>query len=349
LFLHEVDYNFDLVIQKVIDLHGTGIISPPQWGLDGMVYFGGILDSREQIYRFDTVEETLRPYLDTEEGFVTDPLISPSGKHLAYRVWKTTAYDNRFDCQLSCFKRVYRILDIEQNVIFDPLPLIEPLAASISDLQCGAEWSPTGRYLVIEVNCETRSTSTVVIDVANNEIETVFNGNDENYIRKVVWISDNEMLVYKGSVSINKPTETGYWVYSTQTNTLQENTNLPEMNSKGSYPIYLYDWSPDKRFAVGTTIMEVEPEQQLVSALVITSFNGDVPTFYIDSQRDTISVDFRAQPQWSPSGNFIAYYSYEQSEDLISTGKITIVNSEGEVIFTSTIQAFSPKFAWVTD
>lgn len=348
VLLHEVDDNLALITQRVIDLQGVGITSTPQWGPDENIYFGGVLDSKEQVFRFDAVEETLTSYLDSEEGFATDPLISPSGKHLAYQVWVTTAYNNRFDCQLSCFNRVYRIVDIEQGVIFDPRPLMEPVPPLVSDLQCGAEWSPTGRYLVIEANCETHSTSTIVIDVVNNEIEAVFNDDEENYIRRVVWISDDELLLYKGAVSINVPTDIGYWVYSTETKTLQKNIRLAERNKDGSYPISLLDWSQDRMFAVGTTITVVEPSQQPVSALVIINASDDGPPLYIESQGEVISSVLGSQPRWSPSGNFIAYYSYEQSEDLISTGEISIVDSEGEVVFTSTIQAISPRFDWVT-
>jgi len=191
-------------------------------------------------------------------------------------------------------------------------------------------------------------TSTVVIDVTNHEIETVFNDDEENYIRRVVWISDDELLLYKGAVSINVPTDIGYWVYSTETKTLQKNIRLAERNKDGSYPISLLDWSQDRMFAVGTTITVVEPSQQPVSALVIINASDDGPPLYIESQGEVISSVLGSQPRWSPSGNFIAYYSYEQSEDLISTGEISIVDSEGEVVFTSTIQAISPRFDWVT-
>lgn len=319
-----------------------------------MIYFSGVMNSREQIFRFDTMENTFVPYLDTEEGFVTNPIISPSGKYLAYEVWVTDVYNNRFECQLNCSTKFYRILNIEQEVVFDPFPLIKPfLAVSSNDLHCDATWSPTGQYLVIKVNCLSNSAATMIVDVENNQIETALNNDDESFIRSIAWVSDNEFLVYRGSAWLDKPTETGYWIYSTQTHTLQKDTHLPEYSTEGMYTIDFFDWSPDKMLAVGTTMVEADFNQEIVSALVIADMrNSDSETIYIPTEvgkGKRISGGVGTQPQWSPSGAFIAYYSYEPGEGISVTGTINVVNREGELVFTTTVQAVSPQFTWVAE
>jgi len=87
IVLYDVTRDGELVVYQTIpmgDVHLTSLMNTPQWGADGSVYLAGILDGKEQIFRYDSQTAAIEPYLDRDDGFSTSPLLSPDGRYLAY-------------------------------------------------------------------------------------------------------------------------------------------------------------------------------------------------------------------------------------------------------------------------
>ena len=144
-----------LSIQQVITLNDIEFSTLPQWDKEENIYFGAIIDRVEQIVRVDQDTKTPSPLIKQDNGFATEPIISPDGRFLIY--WTLDGPTNRTSrphCITGCGSGYYHVYDIAR---VEDIPLL-PFIRQIRDEQLAlayhenAQWCSTGQYLAFQLD-----------------------------------------------------------------------------------------------------------------------------------------------------------------------------------------------------
>jgi hypothetical protein len=348
--LYDVTGDGTLISQQKIplgDIRLVSLTSVPQWAADGSVYFAGILNGKEQIFRYDGHTETIESYLDSPDGFNTSPLLSPDGRYLAYTRVEDNA-QNYEECIMACSNHFYHVWDIVNGRDIELLPLIEPwLADAPLYMHCELEWSPTSRFVAFDVGCGLQSPRSVaIIDIENAVPVEVINAPD--YIRKAEWLP-GDRLILSGErmtfASTDIPYE-GYLLYPASTRAWIPLENIPERNIYNYDSVSFTDWTEDGAFVVGQTHAPLE--KSTISTIDLVIF--EVEDKENEGQYIRVLNEFVDSRSllWSASNNFISYRSYNW-ESRNSQSRFTIISPTGETLLdTGMINVVSPKFTWFT-
>lgn len=346
IVLYDVTREGELVVFQTIpmgDIHLSSLTNPPQWAADGSVYLAGILNGKEQIFRYDGQAAVIEPYLDNEGGFSTDPLLSPDGRFLAYAVVENNESSQLCD-RRDCSRRFYHIWDIETGQDMELLPLIEPwVAGEPYFMHCALDWSPTSKFVAFSVGCGSQEPGSVaIINVENRELVEVINAqNIDSNVGKFEWLSDDRLVVL-GNVGFAGSNEhhEGYLLYAAGAQAWQPLEYVPERNVYDYDRVAFSDWTKDGTLAVGQT--QVPGEQRAVELVIFAAENGDSNGEYVQTPDEYVNL-----PLWSPADSFIAYRSYRW-ETATSQSRFTILDRTGKTLLdTGMLDVVSPHFAWL--
>ncbi len=306
----------DLVIEKTVRVEGVTVVPGalhPQFGNGDDIYFPGILNSttgemkdRMQLLRLNSQTEEIVSFVAYEEGMIDFPLLSPDGSHLIYSAFpglKTWA-----DCRSHC-PSYYHLVDLETNSGVNLALSLNHLGANSTLSHCNLHWSPNGRFIAFNLGCELESPGYIVIfNVEENKVATVIKSIESTSNADIVgWLS-NDAIIYGQSVS-----KEGYefhfyryFTYSFSENASNELTDLPLTNSEGlGLVIRDVNWTLDGKYLAAV----VNGRSETAAPLLVMSIGSEeAPVSYISS--DTINE----RPLWSPSGNWIAYISFENPD-----------------------------------
>jgi hypothetical protein len=349
IVLYKVSDSGELVAHQEIPMGNLRRTHEPQWSADGSVYLSGILDGKEQIFRYDIQTALMQPYLDAANGFATEPLLSPDGRYLAYRVVKNNQSSD--ECARGCSFSFFHVWDIHASQDIALLPLVEPwIAHDPPFINCDLVWSPSSKFIAFDVGCNLQTPSSVaVIDVENRQavevIGTNSTGGFDNYIRKHKWLA-NDRLLLSGSVTFANVGDSydGYFLYLAAEQTWQPLENVPKQN------IYDYDWvafgdwveHENGLFAVGQT--QVPAEVRTLDLVILKVGDENSVGRYIRVVDDGIDSP---SLRWSSSGNYIAYLS-SNWETRNSQSRFTIINRIGEPLLdTGMVEVVAPHSTWL--
>lgn len=327
----DVSDNGELILVQSIPLGHIRLTATPQWGKDGTIYFSGILNGREQIYRIEPETDNIESYIDySGNGFASEPIISPDGRYIAYRVWEN--HNSHDDCgQLTCYNNYYYLWDTQARVAIPLRPQIQPLQLGEPYfLHCSLSWSPNGQYIAFVIGCSLqRPGSVVVFDVIGKKPVTVINSTKAGPygdILKFEWLDENR-LVLKGSVALldNDSSYDGYFVYSANEDSFAIWPHLSERNKWNTDIVSFSDWTNEGEYALGQT--QVPGDRRTVNLVVMDTNNPTAPGYYFPVDETNV--------QWakfSPSDSWIAYVSYE-SQNTFS--RVTILDRDGVLLYDS--------------
>ncbi len=352
IIIYVVTANGDLIIENVLPIEGVTSTKGSlniQFGNDGAVYFGGILDNangviqdRMQLLQMDPETGQITSLTAHKEGMVDLPIVSPDGTYLVYSVFnglKTWA-----DCRGSCASHYY-LMERKTNSIINLSSLVNHLASDPKVSHCGLHWSPNGRFIAFNLGCESEPTRHVAIfDVENNEVVTVIKSDkDASDVSLVGWLSNNE-LVYGQSVS-----KEGYdfyfyryFIYSLVTDTSNELTAIPLTNSEDlGLVIQDVTWTSDGEYLAAA----VHGWDETGAPLLVMNIDSEL------SQINYITPDtFNERPLWSTSGDWIAYIS-SKNLDTWYDGKnaVKITDPAGQMIFDTEISGdmIGIQYSWL--
>lgn len=323
--------------RQTIVLEGLRLTDVPQWGPDNSVYFSAINNGQESIYRYDSETHTITPYIDSDSGFATSPVISQDGRYIAYEVWRN--HDSRDGCgQQTCFSRFVQIWDIEMGSNISVAPQDE--AEDSNSLQCNPEWSDIDNLLAFEIGCGLQTPGSIMMYDANagKVFSTITSVNDTSIIN-FGWAGDK--LILNGSVQLSgdNSIHNGYLAYSIDNNILQELRGLPQRNIFDSDLVYFSDWTNNGEVAVGHT--QIPGETRTVNIVMANSWDELDEDTYVQSLDEFID-----NPTWSLTNDYVAYRSYNW-EAKESESRFTILNAGGTMQFDSgMIKLKSPRFLW---
>lgn len=346
IVLYDVTRDGELVVYQTIpmgDVHLTSLMNTPQWGADGSVYLAGILDGKEQIFRYDSQTAAIEPYLDRDDGFSTSPLLSPDGRYLAYLVVENNESSQLCD-RRDCSRRYYHIRDLDTGQDVELLPVIEPwLAGEPYFMHCDLDWSSTSKFVAFSVGCGLQEPSSVtIIDVKNGRLVEVINAQTiSSHIRQYEWLSDDRLVVL-GDVTFALSNEQydGYLFYLAAEQSWQSLANLPQRNFHNNAQVAFGDWTEDGALAVGHS--QVPGEKRRVELAIFAVENESSDGLYVQTPDEHVD-----QPIWSASGSFIAYRS-DNWETQASLSRFTIIERTGETLLdTGMLEVVSPHFAWL--
>lgn len=349
ILVYGVNEDGTLQLEETISVQALRLTSAPQWQSNNIIFFSAINDGHEGIYRYDKDAQIAIPYIVTESGFATDPVISSDGRYIAYEVWEDhqiKEHNSRDDCgRLTCFSRFLHVWDVESNTDTDLKSLIEPLIAGESFYShCEPEWSPIDNLLAFDVGCEVQTPSSiVVVDFRKDTIPVVINAADNtSSIGNFYWSEGNRLIVH-GKVQIfgQDTIEDGYLAYSASEHILEKMNGLPERNKYDYDLIYFSDWTRNAEFAVGQT--QIPADTRMVNIVVANSWNNMTEGEYIQTA-DAFIDDVK----WSPMDRYIAYRSYNWETET-SESRFSVIDATGLLIFDSgMIQIVFPEFQWYT-
>jgi Tol biopolymer transport system component len=340
LVLYTLTSKGQLEIKQKFTLSNIQITHPPQWDNNGHIYLSGIHDNREQIYLFNTQTETLVPYIDASNGFSSFPILSPDQRYIAYQV--VANHESQVECgDLTCFEVYYHIWDTEANTDLAILPLIEPYTRGEPHfVHCDLQWSPTGQFIAFTVGCGLQTPASIIIfDVFNQQLVEIINSQDE--LVKSSWVSEDEIII-RGNVSfaLSGETHEGYMIFSANSKIARSFVDFSIPNQTDLDKIFYQDWGDQGTMLVGTTVLQTEDVEQRPVVIILDTDDGS--TVNVSQPNDTMVVN----PTWSPSGNLIAYRSYNW-DTRNTRSEFTIINRKGEILLhTGMITIFAPEFSW---
>lgn len=340
IVLYSITSSGDLVIEKTVPIEGATVVLGalhPQFGDDDDIYFSGILNSatgemkdRMQLLRLNSQTEEIISFVAYEEGMIDFPLLSPDGSHLIYSTFpglKTWA-----DCRSHCTS-YYHLVDLETNSGVNLALAVNHLGANSTLSHCNLHWSPNGRFIAFNLGCESESSGHIVIfNLEENEVVTVIKPIENTSNTGMVgWLS-NDVIIYGQSVS-----KEGYefhfyryFTYSLSESTSSELTALPLTNSEGlGLVIRDVNWTLDGKYLTAV----VNGWSETAAPLLVMSIGSEEsPVSYISS--DTINE----RPLWSPSGNWIAYISFEEPDAWYENRNIVkITDRAGDMVVDTDI------------
>jgi hypothetical protein len=342
IILYDMTSEGELAVQQAIpigDIRLTSWANTPQWAADGSVYLAGILNDKEQIFRYDPQRRIIEPFLDTTDGFSAEPLLSPDSRYLAYVVVENNENSDRCD-RGTCYFRFFHVWDMNSGEDIELLPLIEPLIAGEPFyMHCELAWSPTSKFVAFDIGCGLQEPGSVaIIDIENRRVVEIINAeNMGSNIVKFEWLSDDR-LAMTGSVTFANTGEhyDGYFLYLANNQSWQPLPNIPERNKYDYDVLFFNDWTGDGLFVVGSSI--TPSPTHLREVVVYHVSTGE--SLYVPAPDGVVN-----NPLWAPSANLIAYHSYNFGS---TQSRFTIINRDGETLLdTGMIEVVFPHFAWL--
>ncbi len=344
--LFDISNEGELVLAQSIPLGQVRITAVPQWGKGNTVYFSGILDGREQIYRIDPTIGHAEPYIDySDDGFATEPIISPDGRYIAYRVWEN--HNSRDDCgQLTCYYNYYYIWDIQEKTTISLLPEIQPLQAGEPYfLHCDLAWSPDSQWIAFVVGCSLQKPGSVVIfDVTNRQPVSVINATSSGpygNMMKYEWLTGNRLVLSGMNSSISENTSyEGYFAYSLEDNSFELWSHLNKRNKWDVDIVTYLDWTNDGVYALGQT--QAPGDRRMMGIVIMNTNNlNDSGNYFLIDETNIQWLKF------SPSEDWMAYVSYNQ-ETQNSFRKVAILDRDGRLLYDSGVIPFAELTAsWI--
>lgn len=330
--LYDFDSDQGFVGQETLTINEIEITSEPQWAADGTIYLSGIVDEKEDIYHFNPETNHLEKFIYSESGLITEPLLSPDSKYLFY--WTLDDFSNRHACiygvQACRSNGRYYVRDLDSNTDF-PISSFVPFPANL----CFSEgWSPSSRYLVFTLSCESPATM-VILDVENKDVVSTI----EQTLGPHGWLSDNE-LVYAAFVHLPPATlpVVRDLVYSIDTQTTRELADFPlYANSvKDLFSLSVMSWTKGAQSIVGTI-----PKGDGLIALVIAHNDDEIEIIETPFHGKYVSME----PKWSPLASMIAFSAIsEEGETTVS-----VIDDAGSLLYTIDLPSnVIPQFAWLS-
>lgn len=333
-----------LTIQQVITLNDMEFSTLPQWDKEENIYFGAIVDGVEQIVRVDQGTKTPSSFIKQDNGFATEPIISPDGRFFVY--WTLDGPTNRTSqpyCITGCGAGYYHVYDIAGVEDIPLLPFIrqikeEQLALAYHENE---QWSPAGQYLAFQL--DVRGVGGILIfDINKTEIVADLKTDTVGDMEIVGWVSDTE-LVYMAQHYFPEP---GYslarpYIYSLDSKTTWE--LFPDLPAKTEedkpYIFYDFDLAMNGKHFVGVLPSPNSTDGKTASLFIadIDQATPNVDTISIINITDQIpdNVDQWSpftNPTWSISGEWLAYYSEYSMADGIPQADLFIISRDGEMV-----------------
>jgi Tol biopolymer transport system component/uncharacterized protein (UPF0333 family) len=340
IVLYSITASGDLVIEKTIPIEGATVVLGslhPQFEDGDDIYFSGILNSatgemkdRIQLLRLNSQTEEITSFVAYEEGMIDFPLLSPDGSHLIYSAFpglKTWA-----DCRSHCGS-YYHLVDLETNSGVNLALAVNYLGANSTFSHCNLHWAPNGRFIAFNLGCESESPGYIVIfNVEENEVVTVIKAIESTSNADIVgWLS-NDAIIYGQNVS-----KEGYqfhfyryFTYSLSENASSELTDLPLINSEGlGLVIRGVNLTVDGKYLAAA----INGWSETVAPLLVMGIGSE------ESSVSYISTDtINERPLWSPSGDWIAYISFEDPDAWYESRNIVkITDRAGDTVIDTDI------------
>jgi hypothetical protein len=212
-------------------------------------------------------------------------------------------------------------------------------------MHCNLEWSPTSQFVAFEVGCGLQDPGSIVVfDAENRKVVDVIRAlSPLESIVQYEWLSDNR-LVISGNVSSLTTSNVldGYLRFSADMQSWQTLHGIPERNKYDFDRVYLSDWAEDGSLVVGQT--QAPGEKRTVELVIIALEERSGETLYVQTPDEYID-----SPILSPTGNWIAYRSYNwDTRNTLS--RFTVINTAGEIVFnTAMTDIVSPNYTWLSE
>lgn len=313
-----------------------------QWGGE-VIFVSGIEDSKERIFQINTNSGSIAPYIERENGFVSDPNISPDGTFLAYSYWDVP-YKNRLDCQLTCFSIRYFVRKLSDGEEIDLLPLINDLSLVQSphiQYHCqSSRWSKTGQYFAFQTGCESH-TSIFVFDTTTSKMLPVFIHPDS-----VLSVSSEQNLLWTEKDELLYSVDGMYFLFDPKIATSTPLDTFSGFTYQNGYQPIWHDIVDNNMLGtVGGFKFGMEAEG--ISAIMVINLNGElvaIPT-------REISGYLLQAPKWSLSDSYIAAIASDvYSPRGITMAQIHIISTESDsesFNVSLELDVSSMDFAWI--
>ncbi|MEI2609120.1 MAG: hypothetical protein V9G20_10885 [Candidatus Promineifilaceae bacterium] len=328
-----------LNIQQVITLNDMEFSTLPQWDKEENIYFGAIVDGVEQIVRVDQGTKTPSSFIKQDNGFATEPIISPDGRFFVY--WTLDGPTSRTSqpyCITGCRSGYYHIYNIEKVEDISLIPFIRQIRDEQLAYHENAQWSPTGQFLAFQLDVRGAG-GILIFDMNKTEIVADLKTDMVGDMKIVGWASDTE-LVYMAQHYFP---ETGYslarpYIYSLDNKTAWE--LFPDLPAKTEedqpYIFYDFDLAMNDKHFVGVLPPPNSTDGKTAS-LFIANIDQSPPNVDMISITDQIPGDVDqwspfTNPTWSISGEWLAYYSEYLTADGIPQADLFIISRDGEMV-----------------
>jgi len=332
-----------LALSQTIPLGEVRITAQPQWATNSIIYFSGILENKEKIFRLHIGDNAIESIIDAMDGFATAPQLSPDGKYISYEIWHEQ--NSRGECTfLNCQTKTYSVWDIEQQRSVDISALIKPsLAGKSYFTQCDFRWAPSSQYVAFTIGCGVQTPgSVVVINLSNYEVQLINGADDQSPINIHKWTVLDTLILDGRVVQENEvfPFE-GYFLYSVKNKKIETLLSPYRNNQNSPDWIFIEDWTMDGLYAVGQT--QIPGEIRTVKVVIF-----DMRTSQDTEQYLTVSDTNIDSVLWSSTGQMIAYnsFNWDTRNDLT---RVVVVSTTGETIFDSGLtNIINSELMWVT-
>jgi Tol biopolymer transport system component len=324
--IYKVADDLALSIEKTLSFGEIQLTSRPQWGQDGNVYISGILEGKEHIWQANERTGAVVSFLTYEDITATKPLISPDGRFLVYTVWDRVQNSNL--CRGNCYT-YYHLVEIESLHDLALSSFTSHLPSDIPLTHCDIEWAPEGSTLAFKLGCGPEVGFTpgrvVIVDAeAGRVVDIIEPLLKESYgVGLIGWLT-NEKLIYSQPVLAE-----GYddflvyrsFTFSTSGSASEEFFDYPKVDEQGlGIPIGDLNWTNDGNWVVGKS-----NSSDGTAFIIVEMNNGSPRTSIIPFTDNSIT-----QPKWSPSGQWITYYSYND-------GSIHIISKTGSQVIQTDV------------
>lgn len=275
----------------------TAWAQPTQWTMDGQFFFSAIQNGREQIFSLDSKGGDVIPVTNFD-GMTYDPLVSPDGRYLAFRLNEDVS--NRYDYAVfeSC-AGTYYVMNIEAGIYIDMASFSEDAFVS----QCGLQWSPDSRYVAIRSGGRLgiENQSILIVDAMTNKlVSTIESGFVPPQIDFFGWLNESALLYHTLENSATAPLPINrYYLFEVEEQTTTVLADFPELVApEARFSFVDVTWPEDGHYLVGTgfiedgatlTIVEMDEDNHPIAYTGLTG----------------------SRPLASPSGDWIGYQAGE--------------------------------------
>jgi hypothetical protein len=337
LIIFEILPDGELREEQVLPLGDIQIMSELQWTGDDHIYFSGLsATEHEQIFHLNKQTSFLSPYIKYEDRYITYPHLSPSGKFLIYLVPNTAAkdLDSCLNDYNDCIMGQFHLWNIEQQRSVPLNSLVQPSLSESELPHCGLEWSPTGRWLAVLVECQRPEGPdyTAIIDTKESTLVDLLR------LRSIKWVSSTTLVVEEWPENRSRTNHfTDYFYYSAEFGTIQP----------------MFETFPALDNMMGMTLDDWSQEGQIISGRISVSEDEEETSIFILQMRNPHELstttpfnEFVYPSRLSPSGKWVAF---SKAVDEITTGdeRVYVANSYGEITAEIAANMRYPRLVWM--
>jgi len=331
VIVYSIRHDNQIEKQMVWYLNGLTISTWSHKYKNNYLYFSGVANGQEQVYRVDLSDGTVTQLTNVPIGIAHSPILSPDGNNLIYTHYlHNPDFTKHPRCIDGCIGQYYFLSLSDQTS--RPLALaVEQVQLTSSENHCGAEWSPDGRFFTFTVTCNIAGEHypTPVVASSNPlKITTVLRRNTSvsHQAQAITWMSNYELLyVFYDDINPTSASAKFLSQFLILDSISGKTESLAEFPARGTgmmLSITGVGWNQERQQAViRWSGLSSEP---LAGALSLYKKPSKELTFWNTriSDRGFFLFD-SGNPMWSPSGRVIAYLIQETSSaDFVdATGK----------------------------